>query len=71
MRAFGEAFTTRQAGAVRRSQDLMSATRGVLDHADVERVLALLKAGRIPYPYAMVAGVPLRASAARARRATL
>jgi hypothetical protein len=50
MRDFGEAFTARQAGEVRHSQDLMSAARGVLGHAGIERVLALLKAGRIPYP---------------------
>jgi hypothetical protein len=49
MQHFGEAFTALQAGEVRRSQDLMSAARGVLGHAGIERVLALLKAGRIPY----------------------
>jgi hypothetical protein len=38
----------RQAAEVRRSQDLMSAARGVLGHAGIELVLVLLKAGRIP-----------------------
>lgn len=40
----------RQAGEVRRSQDLMSAAQGVLDHAGIELVLALLKAGGFPTP---------------------
>ena len=45
MRGFGEAFTARQASEARRSHDLMSAARGVLGYAGIERVLALLKAG--------------------------
>jgi len=49
MPRFGEALT-RQAGEVRRSHDLVSADRGVLGHVGIERVLALLKAGRIPCP---------------------
>jgi hypothetical protein len=50
MRDFGEAFNARQAGDVARSQDLMSAARSVLGHAGIRLVLALLNAGRIPYP---------------------
>ena len=50
MRAFGEAFTARQAGQVARGHDLMTEARNVLGSAGVQLVLALLKAGRIPYP---------------------
>ena len=50
MRAFGEAFNARQAGQVARGQDLMTEARNVLGSAGVQLVLALLKAGRIPYP---------------------
>jgi hypothetical protein len=50
MRDFGEAFNARQAGDVVGSQDLMSAARSVLGHAGIRLVLALLNAGRIPYP---------------------
>jgi len=50
MRAFGEAFTARHAGQVARSQDLMAEARAVLGHAGIQLVLALLQAGRIPYP---------------------
>jgi hypothetical protein len=50
MRTFGEAFTARQAGQVARGQDLMSEASNVLGSAGVHLVLALLKAGRIPYP---------------------
>ena len=50
MRAFGEAFTAGQAGHVRRGQDLMDEARDVLGSAGIRLVLALLKAGRIPYP---------------------
>ena len=50
MRDFGETFTARQVGEARCSQDLMSVARGVLSHASIELALALLKAGRIPYP---------------------
>jgi len=50
MRAFGEAFTAGQAGQVRRGQDLMDEARDVLGSAGIRLVLALLKAGRIPYP---------------------
>jgi hypothetical protein len=50
MRSFGEAFTARQAGEVRQGQDLMSEARAVLGSAGIQLVLALLKAGRIPYP---------------------
>jgi hypothetical protein len=50
MRAFGEAFTARQVGHERRGQDLMDEARAVLGSAGVRLVLALLKAGRIPYP---------------------
>ncbi len=50
MRAFGEAFNARQAGQVARGQDLMTEARNVLGSTGVQLVLALLKAGRIPYP---------------------
>jgi hypothetical protein len=50
MRAFGEAFNARQAGRVREGQDLMDEARDILGSAGVRLVLALLKAGRIPYP---------------------
>ncbi len=50
MRAFGEAFNARQAGHAREGQDLMNEARDVLGSAGVRLVLALLKAGRIPYP---------------------
>jgi hypothetical protein len=50
MRTFGEAFTASQAGQVRRGQDLMDEARDVLGSAGIRLVLALLKAGRIPYP---------------------
>jgi len=50
MRTFGEAFNARQSGQVARGQDLMTEARNVLGHAGVQLVLALLKAGRIPYP---------------------
>lgn len=50
MRAFGEAFTLRQAGEIRRGHELMEEARAVLGSAGVRLVLALLKAGRIPYP---------------------
>ena len=50
MRAFGESFTARQAGQVRRGQDLMAEAQDVLGSAGIRLVLALLKAGRIPYP---------------------
>jgi hypothetical protein len=52
---------------MRRSQDLMPAASSVLSHAGIELVLALLKAGRIPYPDASRwVGGPVRAGAARA-----
>ena len=47
MRAFGEAFTARQAGQERRGQDLMDEARDVLGSAGIRLVLALLKRGRI------------------------
>ncbi|MGH3231446.1 MAG: hypothetical protein ACRDOA_23175 [Streptosporangiaceae bacterium] len=50
MRAFGAAFTARQAGQVRQGQDLMNEARAVLGNAGVRLVLALLNSGRIPYP---------------------
>jgi hypothetical protein len=50
MRAFGAAFNARQAGQVAASQDLMEEARAVLGSAGVKLVLALLQAGRIPYP---------------------
>ena len=50
LRAFGEAFTARQAGQARRGQDLMDEARDVLGSAGIRLVLALLRAGRIPYP---------------------
>ena len=50
MRAFGEAFNARQAGQMARGQDLMTEAQNVLGSAGVQLVLALLKAGRIPYP---------------------
>ena len=50
MRAFGGAFTARQAGQARRGQDLMDEARDVLGSAGIRLVIALLRAGRIPYP---------------------
>jgi len=50
MRAFGEAFNARQAGQVARGQELMTEASNVLGSAGIQLVLALLKAGRIPYP---------------------
>jgi hypothetical protein len=50
MKAFGAAFNARQAGQVTASQDLMEEARAVLGSAGVRLVLALLQAGRIPYP---------------------
>jgi len=50
MRAFGEAFTLRQQGEIRRGHELMEEAQAVLGSAGVRLVLALLRAGRIPYP---------------------
>jgi hypothetical protein len=50
MRTFGEAFTASQAGQTRQGQVLMDEARDVLGSAGIRLVLALLKAGRIPYP---------------------
>ncbi len=50
VRAFGEAFVARQAGEVAKGRDLMAEARGVLGHAGIALVFALLEAGRIPFP---------------------
>lgn len=50
MKAFGAAFRARQMGQARADQDLMEEARATLGSAGVSLVLALLKAGRIPYP---------------------
>ena len=55
MRTFGEAFRARQAGQVRKGQDLMGEdlmgeAQDVLGSAGISLVLRLLDSGRIPCP---------------------
>jgi len=50
MNTFGAAFRARQAGEVRKGQDLMGEAQDVLGGAGIRLVLRLMESGRIPYP---------------------